>query len=75
MTYSCAIFPDLDSDLKNGEGLKSARKGAYIKSISGVAGGVGDGNEYEIEDDLEAAQLAKLRLVSMIYCQLWLMRL
>lgn len=73
MTYSCAIFKDLDGDLKRMEevgevngalGLIKFGKGQKQKSIANGDHGVvnGDATDGAPEvDELEEAQLAKLR--------------
>jgi cyclopropane-fatty-acyl-phospholipid synthase len=66
MTYSAAIFPDLDKDLEGGKqeaegvngGLGLKRMGANLKKLQIAA----NGDESEV-DELEEAQLAKLRYV------------
>ncbi|WWD18050.1 hypothetical protein CI109_102497 [Kwoniella shandongensis] len=55
MTYSCAIFPELDKDLR---GSGSSNGGLGLKRI--VAEGQ-DEDGTEDKDELEEAQLAKLR--------------
>jgi cyclopropane fatty-acyl-phospholipid synthase-like methyltransferase len=65
MTYSAAIFPDLDKDLEGGKqeaegvngGLGLKRMGANLKKLQ-----IANGDESEV-DELEEAQLAKLRYV------------
>ncbi|WVF70807.1 hypothetical protein IAT40_005601 [Kwoniella sp. CBS 6097] len=54
MTYSCAIFPELDKDLTAGRQQDRPRK----KGLIGVGNGNGDEDE---GDELEEAQIAKLR--------------
>lgn len=70
MTYSSAIFPELDADLKEGKNgvssegvnggmnLKRIVNGAAVKAVEAVTGSA------EVKDELEEAQLAKLRSVS-----------
>jgi cyclopropane-fatty-acyl-phospholipid synthase len=60
MTYSCAIFPELDADLAEGvdESVNGAigltRVGGAVQKITKTLEGAGD-------DPLEGAQLAKIR--------------
>ncbi|OCF41406.1 hypothetical protein I317_04797 [Kwoniella heveanensis CBS 569] len=54
MTYSCAIFPELDKDLTEGRHQDRPKKKGLI--------GLGNGNGVDGEgDELEEAQIAKLR--------------
>ncbi|GFZ43188.1 hypothetical protein JCM24511_00907 [Saitozyma sp. JCM 24511] len=67
MTYSCAIFPELDADLAEGvdEGMNGAigltRVGGAIHKSTKALEGVGAGPTSGGEDPLEQAQLAKIR--------------
>ncbi len=65
MTYSCAIFPELDKDLIKGGGTGEANGGSGLKrfGFDGKEDGEGlvNGDREEVEDELELAQLAKLR--------------
>ena len=68
MTYSCAIFPELDKDLREGREIGAANGGIGLKRIGEAVGGVEvSGDEKastdgsEVRDELEEAQLAKLR--------------
>jgi cyclopropane-fatty-acyl-phospholipid synthase len=67
MTYSCAIFPELDADLAEGvdENVNGAigltRVGGAVQKITKAFEGVGAGSGSGGEDPLEQAQLAKIR--------------
>jgi hypothetical protein len=56
MTYSSAIFPDLDSDL---HGMTEERPWANDSGVCSSASSIVA--EYDVHDPLEQAQLAKLR--------------
>jgi cyclopropane fatty-acyl-phospholipid synthase-like methyltransferase len=62
MTYSCAIFPELDNDLRAGGEVGGVNGGGGLKRFGGPKNEVEiNGDEEEIRDELEEAQLAKLR--------------
>lgn len=71
MTYSAAIFPTLDADLAEHRQIEGENGGIGLMRVDGSAAPKGplgttlseDGDEHAepIEDELEAAQIAKLR--------------
>lgn len=62
MTYSCAIFAELDKDLREGREREAVNGGIGLKRIGGAKSDVQvNGDDKEVEDELEQAQLTKLR--------------
>jgi cyclopropane-fatty-acyl-phospholipid synthase len=63
MTYSCGIFTDLDSDLKDGSEIGAVNGAIGLKRIGGKENKA-DASEQangDIKDELEESQLRKIR--------------
>lgn len=68
MTYSCGIFTDLDGDLKDNSNIGAVNGGIGLKRLGnkfeGVNGHSDKQHGIDEKDELEEAQLRKIRSVS-----------
>lgn len=72
MTYSCGIFRDLDGDIRQLDGqMKGIKVNGDGKRVNGLSSGNlsetdGEGSTVVEVDELEEAQLTKLRCVEVL---------